>query len=364
MIRKLEAPRPYEARGRENGRQYRRRFRTKKEAVSFELQVSAREARRRNGLPEERGPITIEALVERFLDQYDRPSKKWKEEMLRYSVAKFGGMRIGDLSSERIGSWIASLPHNPKTNKHILDSLRQVLNQAVEWGYLATSPARPAAVRGPRQAAPDIRPFRSWAEVEQVAVAAGVYGPLIRFNSATGLRPEEWAPLTWADVDFAARTVTVNKVWVDGELRFNQGKSEAAFRTVALQQRALAALGSLPRPLQSDSLIFAAPRGSHINLDNWRRRVWKKAMAASGLEYRPLYQMRHTFATLALAAGADIYWVSKQLGHESIRTTLKHYARFVRAVDQRNMRLLDDFAARPDKLVSEPCHSAELNGGW
>jgi hypothetical protein len=39
--------------------------------------------------------------------------------------------------------------------------------------------------------------------------------------------------------------------------------------------------------------------------------------------------MRHTFATLARAAGADLYWLSKQLGHESIRTTNKHYARFV-----------------------------------
>jgi hypothetical protein len=39
--------------------------------------------------------------------------------------------------------------------------------------------------------------------------------------------------------------------------------------------------------------------------------------------------MRHTFATLARATGADLSWLSKQLGHESIRTTNKHYARFV-----------------------------------
>jgi integrase len=67
------------------------------------------------------------------------------------------------------------------------------------------------------------------------------------------------------------------------------------------------------------------------------------------------------FATLALAASADIYWVSKQLGHESIRTTLKHYARFVPTVDERNMRLLDDFAARAAEDVSEPCHPDEAD---
>jgi integrase len=130
---------------------------------------------------------------------------------------------------------------------------------------------------------------------------------------------------------------------------------------VSLQEPALAALRSLPRPLQSEHLVFTAPDGGYIDLDNWRARVWKKAMTASGLEYRPLYQMRHTFATLALAASADIYWVSKQLGHKSIRTTLKHYARFVPAVDERNMRLLDDFAARAAEDVSEACHASEAD---
>jgi len=38
--------------------------------------------------------------------------------------------------------------------------------------------------------------------------------------------------------------------------------------------------------------------------------------------------MRHTCATLALAAGDDVYWVSKQLDRTNIQTTLKHYARF------------------------------------
>jgi integrase len=65
--------------------------------------------------------------------------------------------------------------------------------------------------------------------------------------------------------------------------------------------------------------------------------------------------MRHTFATLALAAGADLYWLSQQLGHESIRTTLKHYARFVAAVDERNLRLLDEFAGDTAEDVSKTC---------
>ena len=55
--------------------------------------------------------------------------------------------------------------------------------------------------------------------------------------------------------------------------------------------------------------------------------------------------MRHTYATLALQAGADLYWVSQQLGHKDIRTTLRFYARFENRVDERNLRILDDWAA-------------------
>ena len=54
--------------------------------------------------------------------------------------------------------------------------------------------------------------------------------------------------------------------------------------------------------------------------------------------------------------------LDNQLGHERIRTTLKHYARFVPAVDERSMRLLDDFAAQAADDVSNACHADEANG--
>jgi len=49
------------------------------------------------------------------------------------------------------------------------------------------------------------------------------------------------------------------------------------------------------------------------------------------------------FATLTVAAGADVYWVSRQLGHTDIRTTLKHYARFLPDVQERNLGLLNAY---------------------
>lgn len=103
-------------------------------------------------------------------------------------------------------------------------------------------------------------------DVEAVADHASDYGALIRFASATGLRPEEWSALTWGDVDIADRSVSVNKVWSERELRTTHGKTDAAFRIVSLQEPALAALRSLARPLDSTHLIFPAPAAATSTL--------------------------------------------------------------------------------------------------
>jgi integrase len=90
-------------------------------------------------------------------------------------------------------------------------------------------------------------------------------------------------------------------------------------------------------------LVFPAPEGGVVNLSNFWKRVWHPALDAAELGYRPLREMRHTFATLALAAGVPIEWISKELGRANIRTTLKHYARFLPAADARALAALDSF---------------------
>jgi integrase len=179
--------------------------------------------------------------------------------------------------------------------------------------------------------APDVRPFESWGEVHAVAGKANELGPLIRFACATGLRPEEWIAPQWNDIDTAARTCRVHRTYTAGALS-HDAKTAAGLRSVTLQATALDALKELPRRLRSSQLVFPGARGGHLNLGNFRGRVRYPALDAAELERRPLYQMRHTYATLALAAGARIEWVSRQMG--------------------RDVALLDDCTARHDMRVS------------
>ena len=348
----------YEARWRENGRARQATFRTKRAAEEAERNGLDRAQARRHGLPVDQGPIAYGELCDRFLAQYQQQprSKRTVVERLTYSRKTFDDVPVRDMQVERIGAWNAALVPADMRSK-ALGTMRQILNAGVEWGYLASNPAK--RVRGPKSKPPRVRPFESWAEVDAVAAQlATCDAALVRFITATGLRPQEWQVLRWFDLDVRGRTCRVQRTYSDGTEQ-ELGKTSAARRTIVLQQRALEALAMLPRPLDRNQLVFTSPDGLIVNVGNFGKRVWHPALTAAGLPSRPVYQCRHTFATLALAAGATIEWISKYLGHTGIRVTLRHYARFLPAVDERSLAALDAFGVAGR---AQNAHALSVNG--
>jgi integrase len=167
------------------------------------------------------------------------------------------------------------------------------------------------------------------AEVDAIAAELGPsYGPLPIFAAATGLRPEEWQALERRDVDRQERIANVRRTMSSGEI-MELGKTSASRRQVPLSQRALDALEALP-PRLDTPLLFPAPHGGVLNLNNWRRRVWGPAIEAAGIR-KParVYDLRATFASDALAAGASIHAVARTMGTQRAddRTALRDAAR-------------------------------------
>ncbi len=77
------------------------------------------------------------------------------------------------------------------------------------------------------------------------------------------------------------------------------------------------------------SFVFLTPIG-HPFLDaDWLMDKWRAAHTAAKIRRRTMpYPWRHTYVSLALAAGASMVWVSKQTG-DDISTLERHYARWV-----------------------------------
>lgn len=332
----------------EKGRKVKRclTFRTRRELEDALQDLKLNERRRRLGFPAERGEITYDRLADMFVAQYQHSDRSLRslKERLRHSRRAFGSTNVRSIAPESIAVWNAKLDLNSTTRGHAHRAAKQVFAYGVELGYLAATPVR---TKAPKPAVRQIRPFQSWKEVFQVAAKAGRYGPLIRFACATGLRPQEWMALEWRDVDFVIGELRVERTVQNGMVR-PAAKTDGSLRSVQLQKVALDALHELPRPL-AGGLIFTAPEGGIVTLSNYRRRGWKKALEAAEVEYRALDETRHTFATLALAAGAPVEWVSKQLGHTNVNTTMRYYARFLPVTHKRNLAILDRFAAESDR---------------
>jgi len=125
------------------------------------------------------------------------------------------------------------------------------------------------------------------------------------------------------DVDRAAGIVTVRRSVSDGDV-VELGKTSSSRRQVPLTRRAAAALDRL-LPRLDTPLLFPAPAGGLLNLDNFRRREWAPAIDASGVA-RParIYDLRSTFASNALAAGVTVFELARVMG-TSVRMIERHY---------------------------------------
>jgi len=230
-------------------------------------------------------------------------------ERLAPARAVFGGWTLAERegASDDVAGWRATLADTSRYRLTL--ALRQCLGAAVRWRYVARNPAVDAGPN-PEPRAEELNPF-SAEQIDQLAAELGAAdGPLVVVAAETGLRTNEWAATERRDIDRRAGVLLVQR-------RFSDGVPDAIPKDAASER---AAHGSRSRALErvqprlDRPLLFPAPKGGHIDLDNWRLRDWYPALDATGIERRAPYYLRHTFATMALAAGISIFELARLTG--------------------------------------------------
>jgi len=241
-------------------------------------------------------------------------------------------------------------------------ALSAMLSSAVDDAIIAANPALRLGLklRGqpdrltPAERQQTIRPMAA-AELAAFLEAAErmtpSYATLFLLLGHTGLRPGEAFALRWPDIDFDAGRLQVERAWSAGRI---ESTKTGARRIVDLTDRLVRRL----RRLQLERKFEARRRGwpeppawvfcteAGTPLDESRvRKAFAKTFEAAGLPPHRVYDLRHTFASVLLARGVPLTYVSAQLGHALPTTTLQFYARWIPTKGERFIEAVDERTA-------------------
>jgi integrase len=308
------------------------------------------------------GRITLAEWAERWQQSTTnlRPTTRdlYGYLLRRFLLPTFGQAALSSIDVVAVRSWLAKLLAegvSASTRAKAYRLLLRILGAAVEAGYLLRNPC---TVKGAGQErAPEMR-FATVAQVGTLADLVGVrYRALILVAAYGGLRWGELVGLKVKRVDLLHGRVTVAEqvAEVNGQLIPGPPKTEAGRRTVTLPAVAAAALAehlaefAEPGP---EGLVFPAPEGGYLRRSNFRRRSWLPAIRAAGVEGLRFHDLRHTAATLALAAGANTRELMERMGHTSSQVALR-YQHVMAGRDQAIAAALDELVQAAANLATE-----------
>lgn len=321
-------------------------YATKGAAVAaLQAELAAREA----GSYIEPRNLTLGEYLTRWLPTISREVRPGTvvnyEHTARVVSDALGSVPLQQLTRQAIKTFYAELAGTraAKTvhNHHLI--LHRALRDAVEDKLLSVNPADRA-----HRLAKHRTEMKTWTAAELGAFLAGVkldrlYG-LWRVAAMSGLRRGELLALRWADVALDAGTARIVRAYVRGNagLHFGEPKTATGRRLIALDPATVAVLKS-HRARQAEErlawgpdyrdadLIFCREDGSPLDPDGVTSR-FERRVRELGLPRIRLHDLRHTYATLALAAGIHPKVVQERLGHSSITMTLDLYSHAVPAM--------------------------------
>ena len=288
-----------------------------------------------------------------------------------------------------------------QTVNKVLTTAAAVLERAVRHNWCIRNPAASVerarvapnqVLEGELQSRDANRPVRedevlNLDEIRRLLDAAepGYYRTLFMTAALTGMRSGELLGLRWSDVELHGNRIHVRRSLSWARVRDSEGKppelSQPRFfepktatsrRIIPLSAELTSALKrwKLQCPKGKDELVFpspTSPTGAPAHRSNVLKRGLYPALTRAKLRRVDMHSLRHSFASILIAAGTPITEVQGLLGHSSAQTTLKVYSHWFRtlktsSIDTLAKALLETSGHMVDTSSDEPGRIAVNDG--
>ncbi|SDM36108.1 integrase [Oryzisolibacter propanilivorax] len=288
----------------------------------------------------------MQTLLERQLETYARQVENGQMSPATYRgyeksiqgerMRRWHAVKLRDVTPSALREWIGDMDCTSKAIRNMLIPLRSVFDDALNDDLIEFNPFdRIALAKLIRQTARAsdyvIQPLTEDERERLLQACRPDERPMMQFWFTTGLRPGELQALQWDRCDFDRRTVRIELNQVAGVVK--GPKTAAGIRDVDLSDDALRALAA-QKPLSAlkGARVWLNPR----NGEPWetdaqiRKTLWQPLCTRAAIQYRNPYQVRHTYASSLLTAGANPWYVAAQLGHEDVEMVFRTYGKFIR----------------------------------
>lgn len=250
-------------------------------------------------------------------------------------IPALGGLLLSDLSVSDVRRFLSGRRRDAQTVRHMRATLRRALADAVRDGLVARNVA--ALAPAPKMQKAE-RTYLTTGQARRIIEEARDerYWPLWVLILTTGLRVSEALGLAWSDIDLPNRSLKVQRqlVRVNGEWGRGKLKTRQSRRSIELVPQAVEALteqrkrqdaerGDYPQPI--DGLVFTTPTGQPVHSTNVLP-PWYATLVRLRLPRVTTHDLRHSAASMMLAAGVPLPVIAATLGHSSIRVTADLYS--------------------------------------
>ena len=267
------------------------------------------------------GP-TVAEFARRYLEEHvavrckPKTAKTVRSAIRRHIVPALGGYPMAALGRIQVAEFHQRLGRTPSTANAAVKTLSHMYVLAEGWGAVpeGTNPCR-SVVMYPARRRERFLTDREFERLGRVLDAADVRGgaspaalAAIRLLMLTGCRKNEILTLRWEDVDLGAAALRL-------------ADSKTGPRTVSLSSSAARLLAGLPRAAGNPWVFPGRGRGRHLrSLDD----AWRTVRTRAGLDDVRLHDLRHSYASRALALGETLPMIGKLLGHSQMETTARY----------------------------------------